>query len=232
MGKGTTYGVIYGIYHVNRPDLVRYVGQTSRTLEERAREHRGNAGRMERLERPQKVARWMADVGGENVDFFILEEARDYDHLQSLEEKWIRRLWSYGMADLNVDPGGSSTPRGEMSIETKKKIAKARSRFTEADVLQMQELHLRGWMTKEIADYYNSPSPTIQRILRGERWSWVRLPGFAYTSTHWKLAPDDVRAIRERLCSGETHQSIAEGYGVSRENISRIHARKTWQWLD
>ena len=44
-----------------------------------------------------------------------------------------------------------------------------------------------------------------------------------------KLNEDDVRGIRQRLDNGETQTAIAEDYGVTQTNISRIATGEAWK---
>ena len=48
---------------------------------------------------------------------------------------------------------------------------------------------------------------------------------------HWKsrLNDNNIRDIRRRLLAGETHQSIADLYGVGRVNITCIAIGRTWK---
>lgn len=46
-----------------------------------------------------------------------------------------------------------------------------------------------------------------------------------------KLTENDVRTISARLDAGETHQAIADAFGVSRNAISDIAQGKNWAWL-
>jgi hypothetical protein len=43
-----------------------------------------------------------------------------------------------------------------------------------------------------------------------------------------KLTNDDVRVIRERAISGETHAQIAKDFPVQRRNVTRIVNRRRW----
>ena len=46
-----------------------------------------------------------------------------------------------------------------------------------------------------------------------------------------KLTADQVLDIRKRLQSGETHQRIADDYGVARRTIGKIKLGERWAWL-
>ena len=46
-----------------------------------------------------------------------------------------------------------------------------------------------------------------------------------------KLTEEQVREIRARLAAGETHQEIADDYGVSARLIGNINTGKSWGWL-
>lgn len=47
-----------------------------------------------------------------------------------------------------------------------------------------------------------------------------------------KLTESSVIEIRQRLQQGETHESIAEAFGVGRNTITDIAKGKNWAWLD
>lgn len=47
-----------------------------------------------------------------------------------------------------------------------------------------------------------------------------------------KLSEDDVRRIRSRCENGESAESIASDFPVTRHCVWRIHHRKTWGWLE
>lgn len=46
-----------------------------------------------------------------------------------------------------------------------------------------------------------------------------------------KLRDHQVRRIRERAAAGETHQALADEYGVARATVTDILARRTWRRL-
>ncbi len=46
-----------------------------------------------------------------------------------------------------------------------------------------------------------------------------------------KLTEVQVKEIRLRLATGDTHESVALDYGVSRAAISQINIGKNWHWL-
>jgi len=52
---------------------------------------------------------------------------------------------------------------------------------------------------------------------------------FVVSRGNAKLTEANVRSIRERLATGETHESIAQSYGVSRPAISLIHEGRNWK---
>lgn len=47
-----------------------------------------------------------------------------------------------------------------------------------------------------------------------------------------KVTADQVRKIREERIAGETMRSIATRYGITRQNVRMIVARKTWKHVD
>lgn len=46
-----------------------------------------------------------------------------------------------------------------------------------------------------------------------------------------RLKEEQVRCIRERAAAGETHQALADEYGVVRQTVTDVVARRTWRRL-
>ena len=65
-----------------------------------------------------------------------------------------------------------------------------------------------------------------------ENCEWVPLWENTRRQKGLKLAPDDVRAIRCRLAAGETQQSIADSFSVSKAAVQKINVGRSWAHLD
>lgn len=46
-----------------------------------------------------------------------------------------------------------------------------------------------------------------------------------------KTTPEQVREIRARVAGGETKQAVARRFGMSRQNVANIAARRRWAWV-
>lgn len=110
------------------------------------------------------------------------------------------------------------------------------AKLTEAQVSEIRRL----WATKsykrnELAAMFGVSRQTIWAILSGRHWSHsfegktghsIRL-GEGHVGH--KLTEAKVIEIRGRLAAGETGDSLALEFGVSRSVISEIRNRKAWR---
>lgn len=77
-----------------------------------------------------------------------------------------------------------------------------------------------GRMVKRNRDWMREHPESLSR---GEAHSVV---------TRRKLTPDDVRAIRHAVGSGETTRTVGHRFGIAFQTVSVIALRKSWAWLD
>lgn len=98
------------------------------------------------------------------------------------------------------------------------------ARLTEEDILEIRQLYSdRSIKLEEIADRYQIVPNFVSQIALGQKWK--HLPG--------RLEPRQKRLTKEqrneairRVNNGETHQAIAEDYGVTRSAISQLIYRR------
>lgn len=93
--------VVYALFDIREPDLVRYVGMTTGTAKRRRSHHWGDAKRGSQ----SAVHLWMLDIGRENVGVRILEDMPDVAMLLYVEQQWVQRFMPQG-ALLNATPTG------------------------------------------------------------------------------------------------------------------------------
>lgn len=97
-------GFIYGIKLIGDTN-VRYVGLTTRTLEQRFLDHK----KMARRGRKYPIYDWLRKHGEDNVEIFLIEEVQDC--LESRESYWIQYYRESGYDLLNLTDGGQG-PNG------------------------------------------------------------------------------------------------------------------------
>lgn len=74
-------------------------------------------------------------------------------------------------------------------------------------------------------------SPEHSMRMKGNKLSVGKNTG-ASSNVPRKLTADIIREIRLRAAAGEKHQAIASDYGIHKSQISLIHNRRTWAWVD
>jgi uncharacterized protein (DUF433 family) len=101
---------------------------------------------------------------------------------------------------------------------------------------------LAGESQHRVAKDFRISQPSVHRIVRGTQWTHVTrglpgldqynpTPGLGKGEDHItaKLTEDDVRAIRQRLSTGEALSSVARDYGVTALNVEKIRDGIYWR---
>lgn len=146
-GDPTTYGVVYLITCLVNGK--KYVGQTTKTLEQRWKEHRKNRGKKPGLSGA------IFKYGSENFKIELLESGVSLQDLFAKEVLWIDKLATHSPSGYNLTRGGEgSAPELRLGIPrpeaVKRKISETlRTRFPNgfgyrpppAFVEQMASLH-------------------------------------------------------------------------------------------
>lgn len=97
-------GRIYGLVSSEQPDVVRYVGKTTRSLERRLSSHRT----AQKSERTRK-SYWMNSVYKRGYEVFIIELCSVTDptiDLSLLEKEWIEKYKAMNIDLVNTGWGG------------------------------------------------------------------------------------------------------------------------------
>lgn len=219
--------VIYGIYHVDTPEHIRYGGQTTVGLEKRKRGHLSAA----RTGSTLLSSTWIRD-NGENVRFRVLAEAEDRNELNDLEIFWIAHLKAVGQAELNLLPGGGNSPRDWVpSDELRKRWSDQRryggvasTKLSVDEVLEIRMLSAQGFPDKEIASLFEGGVQCVGHILRGESWGylpWAEGTAPRNNPARPQITVQEWDEICTGLASGKSVNSMAEKVGVSRTTINR-----------
>lgn len=75
-------------------------------------------------------------------------------------------------------------------------------------------------------EYIKINKPTLNKAAGG--WGGNTGSRFGDRANHRKLGSDNVLDIRNRVAGGETRQSLADYYGVTRQTITDICTGKSW----
>ena len=114
------HGVIYGL-HDPHTGLIRYIGQTTTTVEQRLRSHLAPSS----LNRHSYVYRWLRGLVGRGLrpTTSIIAEAQDQPELDRLEIEHIAAARDRGECLTNLSDGGGGPFGRIVSPETREKIA-------------------------------------------------------------------------------------------------------------
>lgn len=103
---------------INKVNNKVYVGQTTRSLEERKIQHLSNADRGCNF----IFHRAIRKHGEDNFDWVVLEKCSNIDKLNKREEQWIKKLNTISPNGYNLRSGGENS---SVHIGTKNKMSKA-----------------------------------------------------------------------------------------------------------
>lgn len=175
--------VIYGLFHIDDPDTVRYVGQTRKSARTRFTAHRtASLNPNAKHDYDVPVHRWMRKYGVENISYRILEAVDNPDDLDEREAYWISSLGtltSTSSSGLNVSPGGGSMTGVRHTTKTKEALRKQRQALT---VEQATDIKLRIWngeVLKAIAESLDI-SESIVRLISQNK---------TYLEAPWPIGP-------------------------------------------
>lgn len=205
--------MIYGAYCTCHPsDGIRYVGQTSKSLNSRAYNHLWCARTPESKSYRSFRSNWIRRHREENIRFKILEECSD-EELDSLEKEWIAKLRAQGNRLTNIKSGGSSergykSPRQSESMKGDKNPMYGRDRKAEM-------AYARSFM-KPMTDEARAK---VSERSRGEK------------NVKAKLKESDILKIRARDHYYGVNADLGREYGVSAQTISQIRSGKIWKHI-
>lgn len=111
------YGIIYKISNIINGKV--YIGQTTKTLEERKSEH------IRKINvRGQAIYSAFRKYGLHNFKWEIIDKAINQDELNHKEIYWIAHYNSYGKDGYNMSIGGEGFGSGEYSVNFGRKLSK------------------------------------------------------------------------------------------------------------
>lgn len=206
-------GIVYAASLIDDP-VVRYVGQTTKTLARRASQHFAHA----RRGTDYPIYRWIRFHGEANIRFFALEECEDA-LLDSRESYWIEKYGTDGADGLNCDKGGRSRRGYSPSEETRKKISESlKGRTFSQETRKKISEAKRGERHHQYGKRRTSEERRkISEATRGER------------NPRAILSEAQVVEIIGKLKNGARYGELALEYGVGNHVIGYIARGVTWK---
>lgn len=210
--------VIYGLYCVcenckDKPELIRYVGQTFRGASVRFYYHRCDAlAENYKKKSNLPVYRWMRKHGVENIQYKVLEELDIPEMLNEAEIRWINKLNTFGSSHgLNLSAGGSSLTGYKHSEETKRKL---RGRvMSDGSRLKMSRAWAKSGMT--------------EKRLTAQRQRGLKNSGENHHNC--QITFEIVLEIKKALWHGEPMSIVAKQFNVSKNTINHINHNRSWK---
>ena len=109
-------------------------------------------------------------------------------------------------------------------------VRNTQAKLTDAQILELRQRYLAGESPRLLAKAYGISRSNVWNI--GSRQSWKHLDGGREKSKvhrNARLTPEQVKQIRDRYAEGGVFQGqLAEEFGVSQGQISRIVLRYEW----
>lgn len=178
-----------------------YIGQTTRTLKKRMSEHKHNA--IYNKKKGNHFYSAIRKYGWDAFKWEVIEECNSVEEMEQAEKKWITHYKSndreYG---YNKSTGGEHSSLGVIRTDAqKRKIAEtlrtnvevqlrqinkkgqaqigernSQSKLTTEEVSEIKTLFYFSNMTDaEIAQMYGVGRQAINKIRKGQRWSWLTI---------------------------------------------------------
>ena len=110
-----------------------------------------------------------------------------------------------------------------------------KSKLSEEQVREILRLHAEeGARGVDLAEMFSISEPTISLILSGKTWTHLLRPEILVPRKRRRLAPaakvamEHVEEIRKLYAEGWLQRELAEKYGISQSNVSKIVSGISW----
>lgn len=182
------------IYKCLFPNGKVYIGQTSRKIDKRIKEHLRCVEMVNKTSYNQPLYRAIRKYGTENIVWESIEKCSNSIELNEREKYWIKYYNSFGCNGYNLTDGGEGVHGHLHKEETKLRISNSengenntRAILSNEQVLEIVELSKHNIYSQvELSKKYHVTESTISRILSGIRWSSVT--GIKYNEHLFKNA--------------------------------------------
>lgn len=206
---------------------IRYVGQTSKSLEERLKSHKARANKL-------PVGDWVHRHGSKHVIAVELEPEVPRALADEREIFWIREKGTF----IGDDLGGLNLTRGgqrERDEEERFIASTRRAPKEKLDLQTAQEIRRLHSETDtpvhEIARKYHISVSYMHAILKNKKLpdpNHTFVPRKRGNSGHFKSSKVDWEQVSEIRSSDRAVEEIAQTYGIAVNSARRILKNETW----
>ena len=194
-----------------------YVGQTSKSIEERHRLHLSSAYHESCNDYNCLFHRKIREYGIENFELIILEEIFDKSLLDEKEQYWIKEKHSY------VRDNGYNLTTGGQQRKNNEDYQDIRQAFSSEEIQQIYQLiGNKDIKLTEIANQYNVSLSLICMINSGQKYHNDNLI-YPLRKQNIKISEDMVDEIISLLKNNKGNAEIARIYGINEDIVYRIN---------
>ena len=245
--------IIYGLFALDEPHRIRYIGLTTQGLKTRLTQHLSDGEVRARL----PVHLWIKKHGRASIGAIVLATAEDPAELPALEMALIAEHGGDRDELLNRTDGGEGPNGYVYTEEHREKQRQARIGFvnSEETLKRMSKSAFASWQNNEErrekvrknAPHLNEvrgaaqaalaklrEDPEWERRLQEKRIASLRGNPASMRSmalSRSKLSEAEVLEIRRRADAGEGCVALGKAFDVSPSVASRIALRKSWKHL-
>jgi group I intron endonuclease len=218
-----SYGIIY---KATGPGRKVYVGQTTKTIQQRKTRHRKDANKN------KDDFRFYNAVREYGIDGFVWEQIDTAESREELDRKEIEWIIHYDSTNpdkgYNLRLGGS---RGKHNDESRKKMTDWQiGRINSSESNEKRRETLKGRIPYWLIGKKLTPEH-IKKVVeanRGKLHASIR----GEKNKKSKITEETARNIKIDIQNGMKNSSIAQKYGISRFIVQGIKSGKNWAWLE
>lgn len=194
-----------------------YVGQTSKTIEERHRLHLSSAYHESCNDYNCLFHKKIREYGIENFELIILEEVSDKSLLDEKEQYWIKEKKSF------VKDGGYNLTTGGQQRKNNEDYQDIRQAFSNEEIQEVYNL-IKNENIKliDIANKYHVSLSLICTINSGQKYHNDNLI-YPLRKQNIKISEKIVDEIISLLEENKSNTEIAKFYGINRDVVYKIN---------
>lgn len=234
--KNKLFGIIYKAICITNGKV--YIGQTTRTLNERKKAHEYRAFKGDRRSAFQVA---LLEEGFENFFWESIATAETQEELDRKEKYYIKKYKS-----INLEYGYNSTDGGiktVFNVTSRDKLSKALTgrKLTQATREKMSKSRKGVLRSNEVCEkisrgrrgivFSESTRKKMSIAKKGKKRLFskdtiIKMTNFQRSKS--KFTENDIRQIKSALMDGVSCTKLGIKYGVNRTTISQIKNKKTW----
>lgn len=196
--------IVYALFNTCFPDIVRYVGLTTKTENHRLKGHWKSARRGKKY----PVYDWMRKHGPDAVAVRVLGVYSSRQEMVDAEVFWIAHYRLVGQADLNITAGGEGTSGWRMSEQQRE----ARRQYVLANPIQYE---ITPEHRKAVGDASRRRLSTPEAVRD-------------HANKVGKIREETAQKIKFDIWNGLNDKDCEAKYGVSFKQVNNIRHGKSW----